>query len=195
MDDRISDDEPEAPREFYIPATTSLVELEPRTLKHGDSFAVLDHYGDVLRSDRSPQGLFHHDTRYLSRLELCMDGKRPLLLSSTVDDENVVMSVDLTNPDIFEGRQLILPRDSIHLLRSKFLWMGNSYEHFAFRNFDTKAHSITVEIRFAADFTDLFEARGQRRERRGKTLKPVVEEDRVVLAYKGLDQETRVTTV
>jgi|SRR3954452_12857587 glycogen debranching enzyme len=96
MDDRIPDDEPEAPREFYIPATTSLAELEPRTLKHGDSFAVFDRYGGILRSERSPQGLFHRDTRYLSRLELRIDGKRPLLLSSTVDDENVVMSVDLT---------------------------------------------------------------------------------------------------
>lgn len=195
MDDRISHDEPDVPPEFYIPATTSLAELEPRTLKHGDSFAVFDHYGDVLRSDRSPQGLFHRDTRYLSRLELRIDGKRPLLLSSTVDDENVLMSVDLTNPDLFDGRHVTLPRDSIHLLRSKFLWMGHSYERFAFRNFDTKAHAMTVEIRFAADFADLFEARGQRRAKRGRSHHPVVGAGRVVLAYEGLDNETRVATV
>ncbi|MGY0715096.1 amylo-alpha-1,6-glucosidase [Azospirillum argentinense] len=195
MDDRISNDEADPVPEFYIPATTSLAELEPRTLKHGDSFAVFDHYGDVLRSDRSPQGLFHRDTRYLSRLEVLIDGKRPLLLSSTVDDENVLMSVDLTNPDRFDGRQIDLSRDSIHLLRSKFLWMGHSYERFAFRNFDTKAHEMTVEIRFAADFADLFEARGQRRAKRGRSHQPVVGAGRVVLAYDGLDNVTRVTTV
>lgn len=195
MDDRTPHDEPELPPEFYIPATASLVELEPRTLKHGDSFAVFDHYGDIMRSERSPQGLFHRDTRYLSRLELLLEGKRPLLLSSTVDDENVLMSVDLTNPDLFEGRQLALTRDSIHLLRSKFLWMGSSYERFALRNFDTKAHTLTMEIGFAADFADLFEARGQRREARGKLRKPAVGTGRVVLAYEGLDNEMRVTTV
>ncbi len=195
MADRISHDESNHPPEFYIPATTSLAELEPRTLKHGDSFAVFDHYGDVLRSERSPQGLFHRDTRYLSRLELRMGGKRPLLLSSMVDDENVLMSVDLTNPDLYEGRQLVLPRDNIHLLRSKFLWMGHSYERFAFRNFDITAHEMLVEIHYAADFADLFEARGQRREKRGKSRPPVVEAGRVILAYDGLDEETRVATV
>jgi hypothetical protein len=34
--------------EFYIPATSSLAERRLRTLKHNDTFALFDHYGDVM---------------------------------------------------------------------------------------------------------------------------------------------------
>ena len=34
--------------QFFIPATASLQERRPRTLKHGDTFAVFDHNGDAL---------------------------------------------------------------------------------------------------------------------------------------------------
>jgi hypothetical protein len=41
---------------FYIPATTSLHERRPRTLKHGDTFAVFDHNGDILQGPGSSFG-------------------------------------------------------------------------------------------------------------------------------------------
>ena len=41
----------------------------------------------------------HRDTRHLSHLYLTLDGHRPLLLSSTVRDDNAVLICDLTNPD------------------------------------------------------------------------------------------------
>src|SRR5215208_3245686 len=68
--------------EFYIEAQTSLVGRPLRTLKSGDSFAVLDAYGDLGIVPDSPEGLFYRDTRHLSRFELRFDRKRPLLLSS-----------------------------------------------------------------------------------------------------------------
>ena len=40
---------------FFIPASTSLHELRPRTLKHGDIFGLFDHNGDA-REARSPEG-------------------------------------------------------------------------------------------------------------------------------------------
>src|SRR5258708_5278886 len=80
--------------EFYIPATSSILERRPRTLKHGNSFAVFDHYGDVIEAPRSPEGLYHEDMRHLSRLELLIEGKKPLLLSSTLHDDNSTLVVD-----------------------------------------------------------------------------------------------------
>src|SRR3546814_13416234 len=38
----------QAQTQFFIPATASLHERRPRTLKHGDSFAVFDHSGDAI---------------------------------------------------------------------------------------------------------------------------------------------------
>ena len=90
------------PAQFSVPAAASLQERRPRTLKHGDTFAVFDHNGDVLSGPGIADGVFHRDTRYLSYLYLMVDGQRPMLLSSTVRDDNAAFTSDLTNPDVFE---------------------------------------------------------------------------------------------
>src|SRR5689334_3475258 len=92
--------------QFYIPATASLQERRPRILKHNDTFGVFDHNGDVVAGVGCPEGLFHQDTRHLSLLHLVINGARPLLLSSTLRDDNAVLRCDLTNPDLYEGDDL-----------------------------------------------------------------------------------------
>ncbi|RMD61900.1 MAG: amylo-alpha-1,6-glucosidase, partial [Alphaproteobacteria bacterium] len=181
--------------QFYIPATTSLLERRPRTLKHGNTFAVLDHYGDIIAGEGSPEGLFHDDTRHLSRLELRINDRRPLLLSSTIQDNNVVLTVDLTNPDFFVDGHLRLERDTLHIVRSKFLWQGACYERLAVHNFDTRGHRLRLGLIFAADFADLFEVRGHTRPRRGRHWIEVQSPDTVVLHYQGLDRIERRTTL
>jgi hypothetical protein len=42
--------------------------------------------------------LFHRGTRYLFHLCLTVDAERPLLLSSTLRDDNASLTCDLTNP-------------------------------------------------------------------------------------------------
>ena len=59
-----------------VPGVVSLAASSRRTLKHGDSFAMFDEFGDVFEVEHSPAGLFHHDTRYLARLELVLDTQR-----------------------------------------------------------------------------------------------------------------------
>lgn len=44
--------------QFFIPASASLQERRPRTLKHDDTFAVFDHNGDALSGPGSPEGSF-----------------------------------------------------------------------------------------------------------------------------------------
>jgi len=78
--------------EYYIEAQTSLVERPLRTLKGGDGFVVLDAYGDLGTVPDSPEGLFFHDTRHLSRFELRFEGRRPLLLSSVIQDDNAALA-------------------------------------------------------------------------------------------------------
>jgi hypothetical protein len=62
---------------FYIAATASIQESWPRTLKHGDTFALFDQHGDILNSANNPAGIFHEDTRYLSGSYLLIEGHRP----------------------------------------------------------------------------------------------------------------------
>ena len=108
--------------QFFIPATASLQERRPRTLKHGDTFAVFDHNGDALSGPGSPEGVFHRDTRHLSHLYLTIEGARPLLLSSTLRDDNATLTCDLTNPDIYDGTgRRAIRYDLIHVRRLRFL--------------------------------------------------------------------------
>jgi glycogen debranching enzyme len=183
------------PSVFYIPATTSMLEIPPRTLKHGDTFAVFNPHGDISHVEHSSEGLFHNDTRHLSYLELTLDGRRPLLLSSNLRNDNATLTVDLANPDIVRGGHIVLSREKLHVSRSKFLWQSGCYERLAIRNFDDQPHSLRVTLRFAADFVDLFEVRGTRRHRRGRKSGSRLRDDVVEIRYHGLDQCERVTRI
>ncbi|MGQ9367275.1 amylo-alpha-1,6-glucosidase [Azospirillum sp. ST 5-10] len=179
--------------QFYIAATSSLQERRPRMLKHGDTFAVFDHNGDVLAGPSTPEGLFHRDTRYLSHLDLSINGQRPMLLSSTVRSDNALLTCDLTNPDLFDSDQLLMEKDTIHIRRATFLWRQTCRERISVRNHGLAEQRVRIGIRFACDFADLFEVRGSSRPRRGEMGVPDVGPDRVTLRYAGLDQVVRTT--
>ncbi len=179
---------------YGVSARASLQEIRSRTLKHGDTFGVFDHNGDIAATASDAEGLFHRDTRHLSRLSLSLNGARPLLLSSTLRDDNATLTCDLTNPDIVnEAGQIVLEHDLVHLRRSRFLWNGACYERIAVRNFNEETTSVVVELSFFADFCDLFEVRGTKRPRRGRHHPPAIEKAKVSLAYTGLDGLTRRT--
>lgn len=180
--------------QFFIAGNAPLQERRPRTLKHGDTFSIFDHNGDALSGPGSLDGMFHRDTRYLSHFSLLIRGERPLLLSSALRDDNALLIFDLANPDLEDDKgNILLQHDRIHIRRTRFLWRDTCFERLSLRNFDKVSHSLPFEIDFAADFSDLFEVRGARRERRGKMHAPEVERDRVVLSYTGLDWLTRQT--
>jgi glycogen debranching enzyme len=178
---------------FYIAATSSFQESWPRTLKQGDTFAMFDQHGDILNAAGNPAGIFHEDTRYLSGSYLLIEGHRPLLLSSTVQDDNAVLTVDLANPDILRGDEVALSRETLHLVRTKFLWNGACYERIAAQNFDSRQHDTRLLLWFAADFADLFEVRGIHRPRRGTCHGERIGADKVIFHYKGLDGVDRYT--
>ncbi|MBY2989170.1 amylo-alpha-1,6-glucosidase [Rhizobium leguminosarum] len=180
--------------QFFIPATASLQERRPRTLKHGDTFAVFDHNGDALSGPGSPEGLFHRDTRYLSHLSLTINSTRPMLLSSTLRDDNAALTCDLTNPDLFDKKgKLTLAHDLVHLRRTRFLWVRRCYERLTVKNYDERPQQVRIEIAFAADFADLFEVRGTVRVKKGRSLPAVIEADSILLSYFGLDDRKRST--
>ncbi|MFC7333895.1 glycogen debranching N-terminal domain-containing protein [Rhodocista pekingensis] len=179
--------------QFYVAATSSLQERRPRMLKHGDTFAVFDHNGDVVPRPSGPEGVFHRDTRHLSRLELSIDGQRPMLLGSTVRSDNALLACDLTNPDLFVGDRLVLEKDTLHIRRAKFLWRGACRERVIIRNHGLERRSLTLGIGFGCDFADLFEVRGTTRQRRGQHAPPVVAPAAVTHRYVGLDGVERAT--
>jgi glycogen debranching enzyme len=169
---------------FYISAISA---YRPRVLKQGDSFAVLDHFGDAQATGPAAEGLFFEDTRYLSQLILTINGHRPLLLSSVVTEDNLMLTADLTNPDLAEDEGLSLPKDSVHILRTKVLGDDALFETLELKNFGDTRASFRLEVAFAADFVDMFEVRGTKRAKRGVMLPDASHRDGPVLGYRGLD--------
>jgi glycogen debranching enzyme len=180
----------DAQADFYIPATGPATRPR-RTLKHDDTFAVLDSHGDIGASAGGPDGIFHADTRYLSRLELRLNGMQLLLLGSNMRDDNSVLTVDLTNPDLYVDHQRILPKDSLHIVRTVFLWRGSAYQRLGLRNHGDAPIDVRLSLTFGNDFADIFEVRGIRRIRRGTMASHVAGSGRVILDYRGLDETAR----
>jgi glycogen debranching enzyme len=189
--DHVMDAAIELPR-HYVEADGSLVQRPLRNLKHGDAFAVFDNYGDIGVIGTGPEGLYFNDTRFLSWFELRFEGRRPLILSSVVQDDHAALSVDLANPDVHRDGMILLPRDTISIERTKFLWEAVCYERIGFRNYTDEHRRFRIEIGFGADFRDLFEVRGTVRERRGK-ISFKIEKDWVEFHYHGLDGRVRRT--
>lgn len=177
--------------QFYILASSSMADDRTRVLKHGETFGVFDRYGDIQPVGRGTQGVFHQGTRFLSRQEIFLNNDRPMLLSSTVKEDNALLAVDLTNPDLYRDGRIAIPRGSVHVFRSRFLWNGVSYERFRLSNYSLSPVKMTLSIRFEADFADIFEVRGKKRERKGRMLPNVLRKDLLVLRYEGLDEVTR----
>jgi glycogen debranching enzyme len=181
--------------QFYILASSSPADELRRVLKHGDTFALFDHFGNIRPVGLGEHGLFHEGTRHLSRLELLLDNRRPLLLSSTVREDNALVVVSVTNPDFHQDSQLVLPRDSIHILRSTFVKDGNCYSRFRIQNFATQPVTVAWSLHFEADFVDIFEVRGTKRAKRGQLLRPDTSGGVLMLAYDGLDGTRRQTRI
>jgi len=181
--------------QFYILATSSLADDRTRVLKHNDTFAVFDRYGDIQPVGLGEQGLYQGGTRFISRLMLSLCDTRPLLLSSTVSEDNGVLLVDLMNPDVYLNGESLLSKGTLHIVRSKFLWQGVCYERIIMSNYDRKPVTVGFSLEFDADFADIFEVRGMKRQRRGRRQEPVVnaEQGTVILSYEGLDGVLRQT--
>jgi glycogen debranching enzyme len=178
-----------------VPGVVSLSASSRRTLKHGDSFGMFDEFGDVVEMEHSPAGLFHFDTRHLSRLVFTLEGHRALILSSTVQPDNLTLDVDMTCPDIFQGDRLVLAKDTFHVARAKFLWEAGCYDLFTVTSYAESRTRLRIALEFAADFADLFEVRGYRRSRRGAVAADVRGPAEVAFVYRSLDGVPRLTRI
>jgi glycogen debranching enzyme len=179
---------------FYIPMTGPAARPR-RSLKHDDTFIVLDSHGDIGASAGGPDGLFNADTRYLARLELVLDEVQPLLLGSNMRDDNSALTVDLTNPDVYRNGRIVLQKDMLHIVRTIFLWRGSAYQRIGLQNHGDRPASFDLTLLFDNDFADLFEVRGEKRPRRGIGSSKLLGPADVLFEYYGVDGKSRSTAL
>jgi glycogen debranching enzyme len=179
---------------YYILATASRAAQRTAVLKHDDTFAVFDYSGDIGALGTDQQGLYHEGTRYLSQFRMRLNGQRPLLLSARLNEDNDLFGADLTNPDLpLSDGGTVLARDLVHVFRARFLWNGTWHERIRLWNYSRSPVRVSLAFDIDADFADIFEIRGARRERRGTRQEPVIRGNEIRLGYRGLDREDRWT--
>jgi glycogen debranching enzyme len=185
--------EPE--KEFRLQPDSSFADEQTKTLMSGDLFAVFDRRGDIRTSVSNSRGIFYREMRHLSRLTFRLEEGPLQLLSSFVRLDNAVLSVDQTNTEVQRAGQKILTSGLFHLSRSIFVWLNSCYQQIEIHNYAGEAFVVELIVEFEADFADIFEVRGHRRDRQGKSLEPRLTESAVSLGYLGLDglrRETRI---
>jgi glycogen debranching enzyme len=159
-------------------------------LKEADTFVVCNAAGDI---EGESDGLFHNDTRVLSRLRLNIDGARPTVLSTGRSKDSVFLTSHLVdNPLTSEHHKL---PGAVHIKRAKVLWNDCLIERLSCVNYGDCEAQLPICISFAADFADIFEVRGTPRAQRGIFAPPKIGECEVTLSYQGLDAVVRTTTI
>lgn len=115
------------------------------TILQGSTFCVSDDDGGIREG---AGGFFADDTRFLSRFELWLGGRRPLLLSSArVEYFNAAHF--LRNAPTAE-----LARDTVSVVRERFIARGLA-ERVLIRNEAAERVSLSIAIELGADFVDI----------------------------------------
>ncbi|HUF22462.1 MAG TPA: glycogen debranching N-terminal domain-containing protein [Burkholderiales bacterium] len=177
---------------YYISAPS---DPWPYALKHGESFALFDDRGDIVQGSGRADGLYFRDTRVLSRWRLLLNGRRPVLLSSTLRDNNAALIVDLANREVRIGDHIVQQGETQHVVRTIFLWDSACHERIAVFNYGQRPMRHTLRLEYRSDFADLFQVRGHQTSRRGTTRTRVTSPTQVELAYTASDGVRQATTI
>jgi glycogen debranching enzyme len=115
------------------------------TILEGSTFCICDERGDI---SGATSGFFAHDTRFLSRLTLRIDGTPPLLLSSG-RTEHFAAAFYMRNPGVDS-----MPHDSLSISRARFVGTGMQ-ERIVLRNESMKRLEFELALELQADFADI----------------------------------------
>ncbi|HEX2911287.1 MAG TPA: glycogen debranching N-terminal domain-containing protein [Chloroflexia bacterium] len=188
-------------------------------LKENLVFMVSAEDGDIPQDNSEGWGIYYKDTRYLSILEIRINGYTPVLLTSSgefnfmgnIQSANPLMQVPAPegyndsspsnisninnngNGNGDSGMVTLLPR-TLSVRRNRFIEDG-MHERLGFFNYNSFPLSVSLTMRFGSDFRDMFDVRGYKRPKRGQIRTPEWDGERLTFCYLGLDNQERRTEV
>ena len=175
----------------YVLQGSASTTVEKITLKHGDAFLVADARGDLPESEQET-GMYWHGTRYLRTCDVFLTGQPLIALSHSFSDEEGTCQIDLTNPYLRLGKEVIY-QGNIHVRRLLALQDNTLTERIYLTSFHNEPITLKLGLKLGADYRDIFEVRGMSRGERGEVHPPRVTRDGVTLSYQGRDEVTRQT--
>ena len=151
---------------------------EPRkvnnlTLIDGKTFLSTTIAGDIMPPGSPDVGFFHDDTRFLSRMELRVDGYRTVVLSSSTE-QTFASQIELTTGKSTMRDTYEIPENTVHIRREQLLSSETLFDNFSFENFNFHELELNIELAYEADFMDVFQVRGVAREKLGHYFLPIV---------------------
>jgi glycogen debranching enzyme len=174
---------------WYWQLESGGVQVDRIALKQDGIFVVSDVMAEIPAANSEGFGLYRHDTRFLSTFELRLNGELPVLLNHSVD-RAYVATFQMVNPALGD-----IPRQSLSLRRTRFVHRG-LHERIGLQNCHNQPIEVELELRFDADFLDIFEVRGyQPGPRQGRCLPVTNTETGFRFAYSGADGVRRETEV
>jgi len=176
--------------EFRIAPKDSRGSVE--ILKEGRMFINSLPGGEIPSRDTGGLGFYFADTRFLSCMEMRLNGTEPVFLSRTLRDSHFAQ-VEMTNKE-FESLGKAVPMQSIHVRLLRTVCDG-FYQRMRIINFNRYPVKVNFQFKLGADFADIFEVRGTARLSRGTPSKPVVQRRGVLLNYLGKDKIRRSTKI
>jgi glycogen debranching enzyme len=166
--------------------------VQPVVAKQGNLFLLSTDDGDLLAN--SDQGLYFHDMRYLSAQTLRLDNAPLVSLVADASDCHRAL-FELTNPDLLDSDGNIRVRkEALGIRREKAL--GDNYiETITVQNYLPEAAEFTLQLRYEADFADMFVVRGMHQGKRGRLHQPSWHGLTLSFRYDGADARQRRSTL
>ena len=133
-------------------------------INHGATFLVTDQQGAVPAGSEGEYGLYSSDTRYLSRHELRLNGKRPESVASVrlsfrhARWHAVVDSIAGPGGDMREAR--------VAVTIDRLINLHQMHEDLTLHTYARAPQTVLLEIAMESDFADLFEVRYRSWQRR-----------------------------
>jgi glycogen debranching enzyme len=181
-----------AENKFHISAEAVNTDQLNQVINHYNTFGIFDQVGNISPGGKNVRGIYHDGTRFLNRLVLAIDEKRPLLLSNAIKEDNEIISIDLTNPALLSE---CIPENTIHISRTQFIRNKAFYEELKCMNYGDQDCRFTLSLTFGADFKDIFEIRGLNRHVNVNKTACHSEASRIIFRYMGQDDLQRETSV
>ncbi|MCL6477370.1 MAG: amylo-alpha-1,6-glucosidase [Peptococcaceae bacterium] len=176
--------------EFRIAPEDSRGSVE--ILKEGRMFINSLPGGEIPSRDTGGLGFYCADTRFLSCLEMRLNGSELVFLSRTLRDSHFAQ-VEMTNKEL-ESLGKAVPMQSIHIRLLRTVCDG-FYQRMRIINFNQYPVKVNLRFKLGADYADIFEVRGTTRLSRGTPGKPVIQRRSVLLNYLGKDKIRRSTRI
>jgi glycogen debranching enzyme len=133
-------------------------------INHGATFLVTDQQGNIPRSAEGDYGLYSADTRFLSRHELRLNGRRPDSVASVrlsfrhARWHMVADSIAGSDGDMREAR--------VALTVDRLISLHQMHEDLEMHTYARAPVSVLLEVALESDFADLFEVRYRSWQRR-----------------------------